>query len=185
MTRQRRAWRKWQRWTTGGSAERMVDAQIASRGVRDPRVLDAMREVPRHLFVDAGSQAQAYDDRPLPIGEGQTISQPYIVAVMTRALERPTRPSRARDRHRLRLPDRHPRAAGAPTSSPSSATRRSPTPRATCSASSGYRNVAVVVGDGTAGLSEPGAVRPHPRHGRRAGGARGAARQLAPTAAGW
>lgn len=66
--------------------ERMVRTQIASRGVDDPRVLAAMRTVPRHLFVPPGSAHQAYDDRPLPIGVGQTISQPYMVAVMSQAL---------------------------------------------------------------------------------------------------
>src|SRR4051812_44043936 len=66
---------------------RMVEEQIAARGVSDPRVLAAMRAVPRHRFVPAAYQDQAYDDRPLPIAEGQTISQPYIVALMTAALE--------------------------------------------------------------------------------------------------
>lgn len=65
---------------------RMVDTQIAARGVKDPRVLAAMREVPRHLFVLADSRAHAYEDRPLAIGLGQTISQPFIVAAMTEAL---------------------------------------------------------------------------------------------------
>lgn len=64
----------------------MVDAQIAARGIRDPRVLDVMREVPRHLFVGDEAQWHAYDDRPLAIGEGQTISQPYMVAAMTELL---------------------------------------------------------------------------------------------------
>jgi len=67
--------------------ERMVASQIEARGVRDPRVLEAMRTVPRHLFVPAGFVDAAYQDRPLPIGEGQTISQPYIVARMTELLE--------------------------------------------------------------------------------------------------
>ena len=66
--------------------DRMVETQIAARGVRDPRVLRAMAEVPRHLFVPAGSVDLAYEDHPLPIGEGQTISQPYIVALMTERL---------------------------------------------------------------------------------------------------
>jgi len=65
----------------------MVETQIAARGIRDPRVLAAMRKVPRHLFVDEALKDQAYGDYPLPIGEGQTISQPYIVALMTEALE--------------------------------------------------------------------------------------------------
>lgn len=66
----------------------MVAEQIAAprRAVRDPRVLEAMRQVPRHAFVPAALQAEAYADRPLPIGYGQTISQPYVVAFMTEQL---------------------------------------------------------------------------------------------------
>ena len=67
--------------------ERMVREQIEDRGVRDPRVLAVMRKIPRHLFVPAAMQPYAYADRPLPIGHSQTISQPYIVAYMTEALE--------------------------------------------------------------------------------------------------
>jgi protein-L-isoaspartate(D-aspartate) O-methyltransferase len=66
---------------------RMVETQIAARGVRDPRVLDAMRTVPRHLFVGTGLREKAYEDHPLPIPGNQTISQPYIVALMTELLE--------------------------------------------------------------------------------------------------
>lgn len=62
---------------------RMVERDIAARGINDPRVLEAMRSVPRHRFVDAGQARGAYGDHPLPIGSGQTISQPYIVAHMT------------------------------------------------------------------------------------------------------
>ena len=65
---------------------RMVDTQIRSRGIRDVRVLRAMEETPRHLFVEEALRDQAYNDNPLPIGERQTISQPYIVALMTEAL---------------------------------------------------------------------------------------------------
>src|SRR5512140_1049373 len=65
---------------------RMVEEQIHRRGIRDKRVLSAMEEVPRHLFVPEESRHLAYADEPLPIGEGQTISQPYIVAEMTAAL---------------------------------------------------------------------------------------------------
>ena len=65
---------------------RMVEQQIAARGVKDLRVLAAMRKVPRHRFVHATQAGNAYDDRPLPIGHGQTISQPYIVAYMTELL---------------------------------------------------------------------------------------------------
>jgi protein-L-isoaspartate(D-aspartate) O-methyltransferase len=65
----------------------MVRTQIAARGVRDEHVLEAMRTVPRHLFVPEDVRAQAYEDHPLPIGEGQTISQPYIVGLMSELLE--------------------------------------------------------------------------------------------------
>ncbi len=66
---------------------RMVDEQLRARDIRSPRVLDAMRMVPRHLFVPEPQRADAYSDSPLPIGHDQTISQPYIVAFMTQALE--------------------------------------------------------------------------------------------------
>jgi protein-L-isoaspartate(D-aspartate) O-methyltransferase len=65
----------------------MVDSQLRARGISDPRVLDAMLRVPRHEFVPEAYRAQAYEDHPLPIGDGQTISQPYIVAVMLEALQ--------------------------------------------------------------------------------------------------
>jgi protein-L-isoaspartate(D-aspartate) O-methyltransferase len=65
----------------------MVEQQIVSRGVEDQRVLDAMLHVPRHLFVEPGLQSHAYSDASLPIGQKQTISQPYMVAAMTAALE--------------------------------------------------------------------------------------------------
>ncbi len=64
----------------------MVERQIAARGIHDPRVLAAMLEIPRHLFTSPGYDQEAYDDTPLPIGSGQTISQPYIVALMTELL---------------------------------------------------------------------------------------------------
>jgi len=64
----------------------MVDAQLAARGINDRRVLAAMRNVPRHLFVSDGLRPYAYEDHPLAIGHGQTISQPYMVAVMTQVL---------------------------------------------------------------------------------------------------
>jgi protein-L-isoaspartate(D-aspartate) O-methyltransferase len=67
--------------------KRMVDEQIVARGIKDPRVVTAMLAVPRHLFVPQGVVHQAYEDYPLPIGQGQTISQPYIVAAMTEALQ--------------------------------------------------------------------------------------------------
>lgn len=67
--------------------KRMVSEQIAARGVHDPLVLDALRKVPRHRFVPPEYADMAYTDGPLPIGQGQTISQPYIVAFMTELLE--------------------------------------------------------------------------------------------------
>ena len=67
--------------------EEMVDTQIETRGITDPNVLAALRKVPRHLFVSEALRDQAYGDFPLPIGEQQTISQPYIVAEMTQALQ--------------------------------------------------------------------------------------------------
>ena len=66
---------------------RMVRDQVEARGVDDRRVLDAMRGIPRHFFIPAEYQDAAYHDRPLPIGSGQTISQPYIVGLMTSLLE--------------------------------------------------------------------------------------------------
>lgn len=66
---------------------KMVEEQIISRGIEDPRVIAAMKKVPRHLFVEEALQSQAYSDHPLPIGEKQTISQPYMVALMTEALQ--------------------------------------------------------------------------------------------------
>jgi protein-L-isoaspartate(D-aspartate) O-methyltransferase len=65
----------------------MVDSQLVPRGIADQRVLAAMREIPRHMFVAPGMETRAYGDHALPIGEGQTISQPYMVALMTQALE--------------------------------------------------------------------------------------------------
>ena len=65
----------------------MVEDQIVSRGVTDDRVLEALRAVPRHLFVPASQRARSYTDAALPIGDGQTISQPYIVALMTELLQ--------------------------------------------------------------------------------------------------
>ena len=67
--------------------DQMVEFQIKARGVKDPVVLRVMGTVPRHLFVADSYQDKAYDDHPLPIGEGQTISQPYVVALMTEALQ--------------------------------------------------------------------------------------------------
>ncbi len=66
---------------------RMVSGQIEAREIDDPRVLKAMRSVPRHLFMPEVTRSRAYEDHAVPIGDGQTISQPYIVALMTESLE--------------------------------------------------------------------------------------------------
>ena len=84
----------------------MVQRQLVGRGVRDPRVLAAMEEVPRHFFVDEALWNEAYDDSPLPIGEGQTISQPYMVAVMTELLHLDGEEESTGDRHRFGIPGR-------------------------------------------------------------------------------
>ncbi|NUN96921.1 MAG: protein-L-isoaspartate(D-aspartate) O-methyltransferase [Candidatus Omnitrophica bacterium] len=76
---------------TPSPRDRMIEEHLKGRGIRDPRVLDAFLKVPREEFVLPEHRDRAYDDCPLPIGEGQTISQPYITALMTQALEiRPT-----------------------------------------------------------------------------------------------
>ena len=72
---------------TKAQRQRMVQEQIVSRGITDQRVIDAMSKIPRHRFVDEALTGKAYGDHPLPIGEGQTISQPYVVALMTEALK--------------------------------------------------------------------------------------------------
>ncbi|HWP59317.1 MAG TPA: protein-L-isoaspartate(D-aspartate) O-methyltransferase [Candidatus Acidoferrales bacterium] len=71
----------------GYERDRMIREQLVQRGIHDHRVLGAMRKVPRHLFVEPSMQNQAYDDCPLPIGQNQTISQPYMVALMAQSLE--------------------------------------------------------------------------------------------------
>lgn len=132
---------------------RMVDSQIAARGVRDRHVLDAMRTVPREAFVAPGDEGRAYDDGPLPIGDGQTISQPYIVALMIEAAA--VAPGDAvleigagsgyaaavlaEIAARVDTVERHPALAEA-------AARRL--------AAAGYGRVTVHVGDGTLGLPE-------------------------------
>jgi protein-L-isoaspartate(D-aspartate) O-methyltransferase len=65
----------------------MVERQIASRGITNPRILEAMRQIPRHMFIPPPYDRSAYEDNPLPIGNNQTISQPYIVALMTELLD--------------------------------------------------------------------------------------------------
>ncbi|MFQ5635713.1 MAG: protein-L-isoaspartate O-methyltransferase, partial [Gammaproteobacteria bacterium] len=71
--------------TSARTRERLV-RRLADSGISNPKILDRIRTVPRHLFVDEALQSRAYEDSALPIGHGQTISQPYIVALMTQAL---------------------------------------------------------------------------------------------------
>ena len=92
----------WQEARAARERERMVEEQLVRRGVTDPRVLDAMRRIPRHRFVEEALRDRAYGDHPLPIGENQTISQPYIVGMMTQLLALTGTGEGARDRHRLR-----------------------------------------------------------------------------------
>jgi protein-L-isoaspartate(D-aspartate) O-methyltransferase len=129
---------------------RMVDVQIAARGVRDSRVLDAMREVPRHIFVPDEVQGRAYDDRPLPIGEGQTISQPYMVAAMTELLS-----PRSSDRLlEIGTGSGYQTAVLARLAAHVTTVERHPAlaeHAARTLESLGYRNVDVIVGDGTEG----------------------------------
>ncbi|MFB9068605.1 protein-L-isoaspartate(D-aspartate) O-methyltransferase [Pseudofulvimonas gallinarii] len=80
---------------TGQRARDRLIQRLQAEGIRDPRVLEVMRMVPRHLFVDEAIAGRAYEDNALPIGSGQTISQPYIVAKMTESLIEPGIPARA------------------------------------------------------------------------------------------
>ena len=134
--------------------DRMVDIQIARRGVRDRHVLDAMRQVPREAFVEPGFEEFAYEDGPLPIGEGQTISQPYIVALMIEAAE--VKPG---DRvlevgagsgyaAAVHEPDRRPGLCDR------AARRRWPRRREQRFGKLGYDNIELRVGDGTLGWPE-------------------------------
>jgi protein-L-isoaspartate(D-aspartate) O-methyltransferase len=136
-----------------GERQTMVASQLRSRGIRDQRVLDAMARVPRHEFVAEEYREQAYEDHPIPIGEGQTVSQPYIVAVTLDALS--LQPSfkvleigtgsgyqtalLAELCREVYSVERH-----APLARDAEATL----------ARLGYNNVSVIVGDGSHGLAE-------------------------------
>ena len=137
----------------GELRERMVDTQIARRGIRDPWVLHAMRTVPREAFVPASLVECAYDDGPLPIGDEQTISQPYVVAAMTELVQ-PWPGSRA-----LEIGTGSGYAAAVLATIVSdvyTVERLGPLARAAKQrlASLGYRNVHVLHGDGTLGWPE-------------------------------
>src|SRR6185503_7233606 len=128
-----------------------IDEQLVARGIRDPRVLDAMRRVPRELFVPEVSQPLAYADRALPIGGGQTISQPYMVAAMTEALlleggERVLEIGTGSGYQAAILAE-----LAAEVVSVERRPELADAARLTL-ASLGYRHVEVVVGDGTLGL---------------------------------
>lgn len=88
--------------------EFMVKRQLVGRGFNDERVLRAMRKVPRHLFIPKNSRREAYDDHAISIGFGQTISQPYVVAFMSEALNPSAWGSRLGNRHWIQLPNRYP-----------------------------------------------------------------------------
>jgi protein-L-isoaspartate(D-aspartate) O-methyltransferase len=90
----------------------MVEDQIQSRGVRNIRVLDAMRTVPRHQFVADAYKSAAYSDTPLPTSQGQTISQPYIVALMTELADPKPEHRVLEGRNRLRISSRDPVGTG-------------------------------------------------------------------------
>ena len=107
--------------------DRMVDVHLARRGIRDRRVLDAMRTVPRERFVREGLEEFAYEDSPLPIEEEQTISQPYIVAAMAEAAEiGPDLPMQARASRMARHSAGAPSPAADTAPAPVITTRRAP-----------------------------------------------------------
>jgi protein-L-isoaspartate(D-aspartate) O-methyltransferase len=135
--------------------KRMVDTQLAARGVSDPRVLAAMRRVPRHRFVPKHLWDQAYGDYPLPIGEDQTISQPYMVALMTEALE-PYETDRVLE---IGAGSGYQAAILAELVAEVITIERLPTLAAGAERvlhTLGYQNVRVVVGDGTLGWPKEG-----------------------------
>jgi protein-L-isoaspartate(D-aspartate) O-methyltransferase len=136
--------------TTADDRDRMVTEQLARRGIRDARVLDAMRRVPREIFVPEEHRSRAYADQALPIGEGQTISQPYMVAIMTEALglrggERVLEIGTGSGYQAAILAELA-REVISIERQPELAARA-----ATLLASLGYRNVQVLVGDGSSG----------------------------------
>jgi protein-L-isoaspartate(D-aspartate) O-methyltransferase len=133
--------------------ERMVKEQLVSRGINDPRVLRAMAKVPRHLFLESELGDHAYEDHPLPIGANQTISQPYIVALMVEALE-------LKGAERVLEVGTGSGYAAAVLSQLCAevftveAVQELALKARTLLSSLGYRNVSVLVGDGTLGWEE-------------------------------
>ena len=141
------------RRTRAARRARMVEHQLVGRGMRDPDVLAAMRAVPRHLFVPDELRHAAYDDSPLPIGFGQTISQPYMVACMTELLARERPQPSARRRRRVRLSDGGARRAGR-RGLRRRAARRPRGAGTRALATLGYDNIVVTLGDGSLGWPE-------------------------------
>jgi len=133
--------------------ERMIQEQLVSRGINDPRVLRAMAKVPRHLFLESELWDQAYKDHPLPIGADQTISQPYMVALMAQALE-------LKGAERVLEVGTGSGYAAAVLSELCAeiftveAVEELALKARTLLSSLGYRNVSVLVGDGTLGWEE-------------------------------
>ena len=139
---------------TREARDRMVDLQLAGRGIVAPRVLEAFRTVPREAFVPEGLAEFAYEDSPLPIGDGQTISQPYIVAVTVEALDAARRRAGARDRDGLRLRGRRAEPARQGGLHGRASASRSRRARASAWRGSDTDNVHVLCGDGTLGWPE-------------------------------
>lgn len=133
--------------------EQMVQSQLSQRGIRDKRVLDAMARVPRHEFVAEPYRERAYDDSPLPIGQGQTISQPYIVALMLELLA----PSAEQIILEIGTGSGYQTALIAELSRHVYSIERHPELASQADAvlhTLGYVNITLKVGDGTAGLLE-------------------------------
>jgi protein-L-isoaspartate(D-aspartate) O-methyltransferase len=133
--------------------ERMIQEQLVSRGINDPRVLRAMAKVPRHLFLESELWGHAYEDHPLPIGANQTISQPYMVALMAEALQ-------LKGAERVLEVGTGSGYAAAVLSELCAevftveAVEELALKARTLLSSLGYRNVSVLVGDGTLGWEE-------------------------------
>ena len=158
--------------TLAAARRRMVDEQLRGRGIADERVLAAMERVPRELFVPEPQRRRAYADAALPIGEGQTISQPYMVAPHLRGARAARGRARARRRHRVRLPGCGARRAGRPRCTRSSGCRRSPSARARRSSPPATTASRCTSATGRSGLPEHA---PFARDRGRRRGARGAA----------
>ena len=137
----------------GGARRRLVEL-LREKGIRDLAVLRAFDLTPRHAFVPTGVRHRAYEDAPLPIGSGQTISQPCIHARYLELLALKGERAGARDRHRAPATRRCSSRISSRRSSPSSAFRRSTPWRATPSTSAGAKNVSMLLGDGTVGWRE-------------------------------